>query len=149
MKFTKKTRYGFQALIDLSVNMKDGPVALNSIAERNHISLQYLEQVFAGLRRAGIVKSMKGSQGGYQLKEEADRITAAMIVRALEGDYHIEGLKEMPEDGMPEMEKTIQDLLTDKINEKLDQILENLSMAKDVRICIIFKIHLDTTLILC
>ena len=132
MKFTKKTRYGFQALIDMSVNMKDGPVALNSIAERNHISLQYLEQVFAGLRRAGIVKSMKGSQGGYQLKEEADRITAAMIVRALEGDYHIEGLKEMPEDGMPEMEKTIQDLLTDKINEKLDQVLENLTL-EDMR----------------
>ena len=67
-----------------------------------------------------------------KLKEKADRITAAMIVRALEGDYHIEGLKEMPEDGMPEMEKTIQDLLTDKINEKLDQVLENLTL-EDMR----------------
>lgn len=132
MKFTKKTRYGFQALIDLSVNIKDGPVALNSIAERNHISLQYLEQVFAGLRRAGIVKSMKGSQGGYQLKQEANQITAAMIVRALEGDYHIEGLKEMTVDEMPEMEKTIQDLLTNKVNEKLDQILEDLTL-EDMR----------------
>ena len=60
MKFSKKSRYGLTSLIDLTVHSKNGHVALNSIAERNDISPQYLEQVFAALRRAGIVKSIKG-----------------------------------------------------------------------------------------
>ena len=67
MKLSMKSRYGLRALIDLSVNSKNEQVALGSIAERNNISPQYLEQVFASLRKAGIVKSIKGSQGGYFL----------------------------------------------------------------------------------
>ena len=56
MKLSKKSRYGIISLIDLSINSKNGHVKLSSIAERNDISLQYLEQVFAGLRRHGIIK---------------------------------------------------------------------------------------------
>ena len=85
MKFSKKSRYGVAALIDLAVNSKNGHVALGSIAERNEISPQYLEQVFASLRRAGIVKSVKGSQGGYLLKYPSSSITVASIIQALEG----------------------------------------------------------------
>ena len=63
MKFSKKAEYGLTSLIDLSVHSKNGHVALNSIAERNDISPQYLEQVFAALRRAGIVKVSKARRG--------------------------------------------------------------------------------------
>ena len=63
MDFSKKCRYGLRALIDLAVNSKEERVPLNLIAERNHISLQYLEQVFAALRKKGLVKGVKGSQG--------------------------------------------------------------------------------------
>ena len=55
MKLSMKSRYGLRALIDLAINSKTEQVALNSIAERNKISPQYLEQVFASLRKAGIV----------------------------------------------------------------------------------------------
>ena len=91
MKFSKKSRYGVAALIDLAVNSKNGHVALGSIAERNEISPQYLEQVFASLRRAGIVKSVKGSQGGYLLKYPSSSITVASIIQALEGTYYLDG----------------------------------------------------------
>jgi Rrf2 family protein len=84
MKFSKKSRYGLRALIDLSVNSKTDHVALSSIAERNGISLQYLEQVFASLRRAEIVKSIKGPQGGYLLNDSAENITVASILEALD-----------------------------------------------------------------
>ena len=67
MNFSKKSRYGLRALIDLSVYSKESHVALAAIAERNSISPQYLEQVFAALRKAGIIKSVKGPQGGYLL----------------------------------------------------------------------------------
>ena len=62
MNFSKKSRYGLRALIDLSVYSKESHVALAAIAERNSISPQYLEQVFAALRKAGIIKSVKGPQ---------------------------------------------------------------------------------------
>ena len=75
MKLSMKSRYGLRALIDLSVNSKNEQVALGGIAERNNISPQYLEQVFASLRKAGIVKSIKGSQGGYFLNKPAEQIT--------------------------------------------------------------------------
>lgn len=71
MKFSKKSRYGLIALIDLAVNSKYEQVSLNSIADRNKISPQYLEQVFASLRRAGIVRSVKGSPGRIFVKPES------------------------------------------------------------------------------
>ena len=90
MKFGKKTRYGLTALVDLAAQPSTTPVALKTIAERNDISLQFLEHIFASFRRTGIVKSVKGSQGGYNLAKDADKITVASVVEALEGSYHLE-----------------------------------------------------------
>ena len=59
MNLSKKSRYGLTALIDLSIHSTKGHVSLISIAERNGISPQYLEHIFASLRRAGIIKSIK------------------------------------------------------------------------------------------
>lgn len=129
MKFSKKSRYGLIALIDLAVNSKYEQVALNSIADRNKISPQYLEQVFASLRRAGIVKSVKGSQGGYLLGQSADKLSVAKILEALEGDYHIER-ETLPDNGdYPEISETVQKLVIDRVNEQMDSILKNLTLA--------------------
>ena len=90
MILSKKSRYGLRALLDLTVNSKNEHMALNAIADRNGISAQYLEQVFAALRRAGIVKSIKGPQGGYSLNKRPEDITVAQIVLALDGSYSVE-----------------------------------------------------------
>lgn len=128
MKLSKKGRYGLRALIDLAVHSKNGHVALNSIAERNDISPQYLEQVFASLRRAGIVKSVKGAQGGYLLNHAASQITVAEILSALEGTYLLED-EEMPQDiGYQGISITIQTLVIDKINRQIDGILNSLTL---------------------
>lgn len=63
MNLSKKSRYGLTALIDLSIHSTKGHVSLISIAERNGISPQYLEHIFASLRRAGIIKSIKRCSG--------------------------------------------------------------------------------------
>ena len=76
--------------MDLAAQPSTTPVALKTIAERNDISLQFLEHIFASFRRTGIVKSVKGSQGGYNLAKAADEITVASVVEALEGSYHLE-----------------------------------------------------------
>ena len=97
MKLSKKCRYALRALIDLSVNSGNEHIVLSGIAERNQISPQYLEQVFASLRRAGIVKGIKGSQGGYQLKLAPEKITVSDILEAVDGSYLIEP-EEVPDD---------------------------------------------------
>lgn len=128
MKLSKKSRYGLRALVDLAVHSEEGHVALNSIAERNDISAQYLEQVFAALRRAGIVKSIKGPQGGYLLNRPIKEITVASILDALEGGYHFEKEESSPADNHG-ISDAIQVLLIDEINVKLDDVLQNLTLA--------------------
>jgi Rrf2 family protein len=129
MKFSKKSRYGLVALVDLSVNSKNEQVALNSIAERNRISPQYLEQVFASLRRSGIVKSIKGPQGGYLLGREANKISVADILEALEGTYHIEDEAALAEEDYAGISVTVQRMVIDEVNQRLDQLLMNLTLA--------------------
>lgn len=89
MKFSTKGRYGLRAMIDLAVYSKSGQVALNSIADRQNISLNYLEQVFSALRKAGLVKSVKGAQGGYMLVKDPEHTTAGDILRVLEGPLSV------------------------------------------------------------
>ncbi len=129
MKFSKKSRYGMRALIDLTVNSKDGRVPLNSIAERNSISPQYLEQVFASLRKAGIVKSIKGPQGGYLLNRSPEEITAAEVIKALEGDYCLEPENTTGDDNGHLIAETLQTFFIDKVNEQTDNILKEITLA--------------------
>lgn len=129
MKFSKKSRYGLTALIDLAVYSKEDRVALGSIAERNHISVQYLEQIFAALRRAGIVKSIKGAQGGYLLNGDADKISVASILEALDGSYHLENENMDIDSSCQGIAATIQTRVVDEVNRHLDEVLQNLTLA--------------------
>lgn len=88
MKISTKGRYGLRAVLDLAMNSETEAVALSSIAERQHISVSYLEQLVAKLRKAGIVNSIRGAQGGYVLAKPAEEISVGDILRALEGDLH-------------------------------------------------------------
>ena len=130
MKLSKKSRYGLRALIDLDVNSRTEQVSLGSIAQRNDISAQYLEHVFSGLRKAHIVKSIKGSQGGYFLEKAPELITVAEIVEALEGSYHHEDEDVLAENSYKGISDTIQKLVVDSVNQELDQILSNLTLAQ-------------------
>ncbi len=86
MKLTTKGRYGLRAIVDLAVNTDDEAVALSQIAERQGISMNYLEQLIAKLKKSGIVNGIRGAQGGYILAMPAEEISVGDILRALEGD---------------------------------------------------------------
>ncbi len=85
MKLSTKGRYGLKAMLDLAIHNSDGQVVLKSIAERQGLSESYLEQLFAALKKSKLVKSLRGSQGGYLLGDKAENITVGDILRALEG----------------------------------------------------------------
>ncbi|MBP5857024.1 Rrf2 family transcriptional regulator [Marivibrio halodurans] len=86
MKLTTKGRYAVMALTALASRNAVSPVPLADIAERQDISLSYLEQIFARLRRGGLVTSVRGPGGGYMIARRADHIVVADIVRAVEED---------------------------------------------------------------
>lgn len=85
MNFSTRGRYGLRALADMALHASEGSVALRIIAERQNISESYLEQVFTILRKAGLVRSIRGAQGGYELSRPPKDITVGEILRILEG----------------------------------------------------------------
>ncbi|HWJ03191.1 MAG TPA: Rrf2 family transcriptional regulator [Verrucomicrobiae bacterium] len=85
MRLSTKGRYGVKAMFDLAQHTGEGPVSLKNIADRQGISEHYLEQLISGLRKAGLVKSVRGAQGGYTLAKEPAKITVGDVIRVLEG----------------------------------------------------------------
>ncbi len=84
MRLSAKGRYAVTCLIDLAVHASSGPVTLADIAQRQSISLSYVEQLFARLRQAGLVQGMRGPGGGYRLTRATDAITVAQVLVAVE-----------------------------------------------------------------
>ncbi len=84
MELNTKARYAVMAMADLAKHGEDGAVPLSAIAERQSLSMAYLEQIFLRLRRAGLVASARGRAGGYLLARPADSIQIAEIMNAVE-----------------------------------------------------------------
>ncbi len=84
MKLTTRGRYAVTAMLDLALHQDQGPVPLGDIATRQDISLSYLEQLFAKLRRNGLVVSARGPGGGYRLRAPADELSVAQVIDAVD-----------------------------------------------------------------
>ncbi|MBI1195506.1 MAG: Fe-S cluster assembly transcriptional regulator IscR [Gammaproteobacteria bacterium] len=83
MKLTTKGRYAVTAMLDLALHATETPVPLADISQRQAISLSYLEQLFAKLRRQSLVQSARGPGGGYRLSRDPDEITVVEIINAI------------------------------------------------------------------
>ena len=83
MKLSTKGRYGLRAMIDLALYSEQEPVSIQSIALRQNMSERYLEQLMASLKKAGLVTSIRGASGGYQLAKPSIGISVGDILRAL------------------------------------------------------------------
>jgi Rrf2 family transcriptional regulator, cysteine metabolism repressor len=85
MKLSTRTRYGIRAVIELAQHEGDRPLQLRTIAERQDISIKYLEQLMGVLRSAGFIRSVRGAKGGYVLARPPAQITLYEVFRCLEG----------------------------------------------------------------
>lgn len=85
MKISTKGRYALRMLLDLAEHQNCGYIALKDIAERQNISKKYLEQIIPIFNRSGMLKTNRGSQGGYQLAKTPDKYTVGEILRLTEG----------------------------------------------------------------
>jgi len=84
MRLTTKGRFAVTAMLDVALHGDAGPVSLAAVASRQNISLAYLEQLFCKLRRSGLVESVRGPGGGYQLGRAADAVAIADIILAVD-----------------------------------------------------------------
>lgn len=85
MRISTKGEYGIRAMLDLALHYGQGPISLKTVAERQDISEHYLEQLMATLRKAGLVISVRGAQGGYELAKPPSEMAIGEIIRVLEG----------------------------------------------------------------
>jgi Rrf2 family cysteine metabolism transcriptional repressor len=88
MKLSTRTRYAVRAIIELAHNEGNQPLQLRVIAKRQDISIKYLEQLIAVLRSAGLVRSIRGSKGGYVLAKEPSQIKLSDVFHCLEGNVN-------------------------------------------------------------
>jgi len=147
MKVSTRGRYGLRALVDMTIHSNNAPVSLVQVANRQKISLNYLEQVFGTLRKAGIVVSVKGAGGGYKLARDAESITVKEVLEALEGTFSI--IDRIPGEEQDAVQEAIEKLVWSRIDETVNTFLEQktLKMLTDeyrknwnrTRACTTFK----------
>ena len=132
MKVSTRGRYGLRALVDMTIHSNNAPVSLVQVANRQKISLNYLEQVFGTLRKAGIVVSVKGAGGGYKLARDSESITVKEVLEALEGTFSI--IDRIPGEEQDAVQEAIEKLVWSRIDETVNTFLEQktLKMLTDV-----------------
>ena len=122
MKVSTRGRYGLRALVDMAIHSGDAPISLVQVANRQKISLNYLEQVFGTLRKAGIVNSIKGAGGGYKLARAAEEITVREVLEALEGKFSI--IDRVGGEEKDEIQEAIEELVWSRIDTTVNTFLE-------------------------
>ncbi len=126
MKLSTKGRYGVKAMVDLAINYGGAPVSIKSISNRQNISENYLEQLFSPLRKANLIKSVRGAQGGYILSREPKDITVAEIMHVVEGPIEVSDCIEGSECDNSDFCATR--LLWEKLKKSIDEVMESITL---------------------
>jgi Rrf2 family iron-sulfur cluster assembly transcriptional regulator len=131
MRLSTKGRYAVMAMTDLARRQADRAVSLADIAERQEISLSYLEQLFARLRRSGLVVSARGPGGGYRLSRDAEDVSIAEIVLAVDEPLHATRCGDRHKAGgcMAKGERCLTHDLWDEMGRKIHDYLQSVSLA--------------------
>ena len=127
MKLTTKGRYAVTAMLDLALHFEQGAVTLSDIAKRQGISLSYLEQLFAKLRRNGLVDSIRGPGGGYNLARDPSQVSVAEIVLAI--NENIDARRCGGEQNCAQDERCLTHQLWEDLSERIHTFLSGITLA--------------------
>lgn len=131
MKMSTKGRYGLRALIDLAQYSELEPVSITSIAARQGISERYLEQLMSKLKKAELVTSVRGANGGYVLAKELDMISVGEALRALEGNLEpVECPGIQPDVGCDSSDCCVSKMVWRKINDSVNQAVDGIMLKE-------------------
>ncbi|MEJ2059648.1 MAG: Fe-S cluster assembly transcriptional regulator IscR [Gammaproteobacteria bacterium] len=128
MKLSTKGRYAVTAMLDLAIHDRIGPVTLADISQCQGISLSYLEQLFAKLRRDKLVEGVRGPGGGYRLARPADQITIAQIIDAV--DEKVDVTRCGGNEDCQEGERCLTHELWNDLSQRLYDFLDGITLAE-------------------
>lgn len=116
-------------MIDLAIHALSEHVSLSSVSERQNISENYLEQVISPLRKAGLVKSVKGAQGGYLLGNKPSKISVGEVLRVLEGDFAtVIELNDAQSSEESSLQECIQLMVWDKLAKNVYELVDSITI---------------------
>lgn len=127
MKLSTKGKYGLKAMFELALSSNGEPISLKHIAKEQGISDQYLEQIFSLLKKAGLVKSVRGAQGGYYISKNLNEITVADILRVLEGDMAFTECL-LDKDACENFDSCSTRYVWAKIKESIEEVTQSISL---------------------
>lgn len=128
MILSTKGRYGLKMMYEFALNYGKGPMSLKDVAQKQQLSETYLEQLIAHLKKAGLVTSVRGAQGGYELIRKPEEITVGEIIRVLEGPL---APSECVMDDEPECtraEYCVTRLIWEKIMESINNVVDSITL---------------------
>lgn len=129
MKLSTKGRYGLRAMLDIALKQENGPVTSHTVAVSQGISERYLEQLLIPLKQAGLVKSIRGSQGGYTLARKPAQITVGDIIRVLEGPIApVDCVNELYPEECERLNNCVTRRIWSRIRDSITEILDSYTL---------------------
>lgn len=130
MKFSTKARYGLRAMLELALNYGRDPLSVKAIAEREGISEAYLEQLLTSLGKAGLLKSVRGAQGGYLLVDDPETVLVGDIVRVLEGPIApVDCVNRQSPAACDRAEKCVSRMVWKRVRDAVEEVLDSITLA--------------------
>jgi len=129
LKISTKGRYALRLMLDLALCEKGKYIALKDISQRQDISVKYLEQIISVLSRAGFVRSVRGSGGGYMLARDPEEYTVGMILRLTEGSLAPVACLEYEPNDCPRAESCVTLGVWEKLYKAINDVVDNITLA--------------------
>lgn len=128
MKISTKGRYALRMMIDLAINNNGGYISLKDISSRQEISDKYSEQIINQLSKAGLVKSIRGSKGGYMLSKRPEEYTVGDVLRVMEGSLAPVACVEEGSEYCKRASTCVTIELWQKLNNAINDVVDNITL---------------------
>jgi Rrf2 family protein len=127
LRLSTKGQYGVSAMYEIASGYPETPVTIKEISERQDVSVAYLEQILNKLRKAGLIKSIKGPGGGYILNKSPENVSIASILNELEGPVALTSCLD-PEGGCVRVDSCVTHLLWKALGEQIEAFLKTITL---------------------
>jgi Rrf2 family protein len=127
LRLSTRGQYGVRAMYEIACGYPEHPVTIREISEKQDVSVAYLEQILNRLRKAGLIRSVKGPGGGYLLSKGPEKISIASIVNELEGPVAITSCLN-PEEGCIRVDNCVTHLLWKALGEQIEAFLKTITL---------------------
>ena len=134
MKISTRGRYALRMMLDIALHPEEHSVSLKSIAQRQQISVKYLEQIVTPLVKGGYLRANRGAQGGYQLTRSPEEYTVGTILRTIEGSLAPVACLEAGEDVCERCHDCVTIEVYRRIDEAIDQVVDGITLADLVKL---------------